>query len=972
MIKNLTTGATEQAFTFDSCQYLWVKNTGDSTVYISPYSNIVAGADNVATLVSGDAVRIPAPANKLYTLGQGTLAVHAINTEESPFKSAGKGGGSDGVHFKGSTSTALTDGATTNPITIDGSSYTAVMGDMVIYSNKEFLFDGTSWHEMGDLSDTVGRKYYVDGNARGEIFNGYEGQYANTASGSFSHAEGSGTIATGVGAHAEGETTEARSTAAHAEGYCTTATGAYSHAEGNRSAASGDYSHAEGGGVISADHTTASGASSHAEGIATTASGEGAHAEGSTTTASGDFSHAEGAMTTASAIDAHAEGASTTASGAASHAEGVGTVASEQASHVSGKYNDFQTGDLFEIGNGTDDQHRSNIVEVSSTYLNVNGAIKANGVAYITPYTTMPTVTAAMVGQIAQYMGVTNSTYTRGWFYEAVSDPTYSWEVINFPKVPGGGDALTATQNGVYVPTSAYGYSSVTVNVPFYARTDATLADVSTVEGDEMHIEPTAGTSYYPRLFLMATPSPNPESVDPVDVGKLFEPDSGSWAVQPYIDIIDKATGQSVTGYPQQVHTSASFAINSGGYIRIKGWKVVTSGNHLKVSVTTTRWNTTYSNPIDDTYSTQSDIETWLSAYTTPPYVIKDDRWDIIGSGQCGNNAYYKLYRNGTLDISGTGLLWTKSQIAWDKTKVVDVIVNEGITALGSELFKSYSALKTAHIPSTLTAIGGSCFARSTIENVDITSGISSISAYAFQYCTNLTALTLPNTVNYINNTVFTGCSSLTSLTVLATTPPRFNTYGPGIPSGTTIYVPYDSVNTYKTRWSNYADQIQPIVTIGDMIDLDTQSYHMYHMTEDDLTAVGIRVYGTQDGISMLTFFANDETQDQTSDYRHMWTKNLSTTLYEGDYMDIYSASIDDSTTDPQSFQTFLAAFAHTDKLWVKQAQQGGDILTQFSFIFKGTTNAQSTPTRTLAADPMIRSTLSAISDMPNIEIEDE
>ena len=361
MIKNLTTGATEQAFTFDSCQYLWVKNTGDSTVYISPYSNIVAGADNVATLVSGDAVRIPAPANKLYTLGEGTLAVHAINTEESPFKSAGKGGGSgDGVHFRGSTTTALTDGATTNPITIDGSSYTAVMGDMVIYGNKEFLFDGTSWHEMGDLSDTVGRKYYVSGVAKGEIFNIYEGQSANKAAGYYSHAEGGRTTASGDYSHAEGSGTYATRTYSHAEGQGTEASALYTHAEGHS--------------------TLASGTASHTEGSGTTASGTGAHAEGSGTTASGECGHAEGFNTVASSFGAHAEGSGTTASGEYSHAEGYETIASGDNSHVSGKYNDFQTGDLFEIGNGTANNARSNIMEVSSTYLNVNGAIKVNGV----------------------------------------------------------------------------------------------------------------------------------------------------------------------------------------------------------------------------------------------------------------------------------------------------------------------------------------------------------------------------------------------------------------------------------------------------------------------------------------------------------------------------------------------------------------------------------------------------------------
>lgn len=59
---------------------------------------------------------------------------------------------SGGIHFRGETTTALTDGATTNPITINGNSYTAVSGDLVLYDEKEFLFDGTKWIEMGDLS----------------------------------------------------------------------------------------------------------------------------------------------------------------------------------------------------------------------------------------------------------------------------------------------------------------------------------------------------------------------------------------------------------------------------------------------------------------------------------------------------------------------------------------------------------------------------------------------------------------------------------------------------------------------------------------------------------------------------------------------------------------------------------------------------------------------------------------------------
>lgn len=52
----------------------------------------------------------------------------------------------------GSTSTELVDGATTNPITIGGESVTAEANNAVFYGNKEFVFDGTNWHEFGDMT----------------------------------------------------------------------------------------------------------------------------------------------------------------------------------------------------------------------------------------------------------------------------------------------------------------------------------------------------------------------------------------------------------------------------------------------------------------------------------------------------------------------------------------------------------------------------------------------------------------------------------------------------------------------------------------------------------------------------------------------------------------------------------------------------------------------------------------------------
>ena len=54
--------------------------------------------------------------------------------------------------YLGVTTTALSEGATTNPIVIGGENVTAKKGNIANYGAKEFIFNGSAWQEFGDLS----------------------------------------------------------------------------------------------------------------------------------------------------------------------------------------------------------------------------------------------------------------------------------------------------------------------------------------------------------------------------------------------------------------------------------------------------------------------------------------------------------------------------------------------------------------------------------------------------------------------------------------------------------------------------------------------------------------------------------------------------------------------------------------------------------------------------------------------------
>ena len=121
---------------------------------------------------------------------------------------------------------------------------------------------------------------------------------------------------------------------------------------------------------------------------------------------------------------------------------------------------------------------------------------------------------------------------------------------------------------------------------------------------------------------------------------------------------------------------------------------------------------------------------------------------------------------NGNMGTDG----WTAvGTTTWDsvRTTITEVEIQDGVTSIGKEAFYVFSNLASVTIPSSVTSIGKSAFMGcSKLTNVTIPSGVISIGKNAFVMCSNLESVTIPNSVTSIDQAAFNGCSSLTSVTI--------------------------------------------------------------------------------------------------------------------------------------------------------------------------------------------------------------
>ena len=135
-----------------------------------------------------------------------------------------------------------------------------------------------------------------------------------------------------------------------------------------------------------------------------------------------------------------------------------------------------------------------------------------------------------------------------------------------------------------------------------------------------------------------------------------------------------------------------------------------------------------------------------------------------------GKTLYYTITSSNTVEVTYYNRYYNNNFVSGDVV-IPSSVTNNGttysVTSIGASAFQSCSGLTSVTIPNSITSIGDSAFADcSGLTSVTIGNSVTSIGNYAFDWCNSLTSVTIGNSVTSIGDDAFISCSGLTSITI--------------------------------------------------------------------------------------------------------------------------------------------------------------------------------------------------------------
>ena len=128
--------------------------------------------------------------------------------------------------------------------------------------------------------------------------------------------------------------------------------------------------------------------------------------------------------------------------------------------------------------------------------------------------------------------------------------------------------------------------------------------------------------------------------------------------------------------------------------------------------------------------------------------------------------ATYDIYTY-EVDSDGTIIITDCKEWAKGAITIPSEIDGKPVASIGNYAFEDCTGLTSITIPNSVTSIEDSAFKYCRgLTSITIPNSVTSIGYAAFEHCTGLTSITIPDSVTSIGDWAFNGCTGLTSITI--------------------------------------------------------------------------------------------------------------------------------------------------------------------------------------------------------------